>query len=88
MIMTEYNWAVHIIGQAEKVGKALSKSAAKSYLFLLTELEELGPYRSDWPNYSKMKGLEDNYHCHIEKGRPAYVACWRIINKKQKILEV
>jgi len=86
--MIQSKWTLHIIGQAKKAGKSLSKSAVKSYSFLLIELEELGPYRSDWPNYTKMKGLDNDYHCHIEKGRPTYVACWRILNKKQRILEV
>jgi hypothetical protein len=86
--MTNEKWIVDIVGQAKKAAKVLSKSAAESYEFLLLELEELGPYRSSWPNYTKTKGQDDDYHCHIEKGRPTYVACWRIINKKQRILGV
>lgn len=89
--MAREYWTVNIIGQAKKVNKSLSKaskSAAESYAFLLIELEELGPYRSQWPNYTKTKGAIEDYHCHIEKGRPTYVACWKIIDKKNKILEV
>ena len=81
-------WTINIIGQAKKASKVLSKSAASSYAFLLIELEELGPYRSNWPNYTKMKGFNDDYHCHIEKGKPTFVVCWRIKDKKQKITEV
>lgn len=85
--MIKDKWTVHKVGQSKKASKALSKAARESYAFLLIELEALGPYRSDWPNYTKMHG-KDDYHCHIEKGKPTYVACWRIINKKDRILEV
>lgn len=81
-------WKVEIVGQAKKAHKMLSKDAASSYAFLLVELESLGPHRNDWPNFTKMKGAENDYHCHIQKGRPTYVACWKIIDKKQKIIEV
>lgn len=81
-------WKIDVIGQAKKASKILSGNAAKAYEYLLIELEALGPYRSNWPNYSKMKRSENDYHCHIEKGRSTYVVCWRIIDKKQKILEV
>lgn len=79
-------WNIEIVGQAKKAPKLLSKDAAESYAYLLIEIEELGPYRSNWPNYTKMKGSLDNYHCHIEKG--IYVACWRITDKKQKMVEI
>lgn len=86
--MITKKWTINILGQAKKARKELSKAASESYSFLLIELEQLGPYRSNWPNYTKTKGSNEDYHCHIEKGRPTYVACWRIIDKKQKILEV
>lgn len=86
--MTSEQWTVNIVGQAKKSPKILPKDAAASFSLLFMELIKLGPYRNDWPNYTKMKGEVDNYHCHIEKGRPTYVACWRIIDKKQRIMEV
>lgn len=85
---TNNKWKVDVVGQAKKASQVLSKSALEAYMFLLLELEDLGPYRSNWPNYTKTKGFYQDYHCHIEKGRPTYVACWRIINKKMKIMEI
>lgn len=85
--MIDAKWKIDIKGQAKKAKKALSESAFKSFEFLLIELEQLGPYRSNWPNYTKM-GSVDDYHCHLKKGKPTYVACWRIIDKKQKSVEV
>lgn len=85
--MTSDIWTVNIVGQAKRSAKTLSKQAAASFSFLFMELRAKGPYRSNWPNYTKTKGKIEDYHCHIEKGRPTYVACWRIIDKKQKIIE-
>ena len=28
------------------------------------------------------------YHCHLQKGRPTYVAVWKVSDKLQKIIEV
>ncbi|KAF3363225.1 hypothetical protein PHSC3_000243 [Chlamydiales bacterium STE3] len=41
--------------------------------------------RLNWPNFSKLKDLL--YHCHLEKERPTYVACWRVY-KQEKLIEV
>ncbi len=84
--MTGDIWTVNIVGQAKKTAKTLPKNVAASFYLLLMEMRALGPYRIDWPNYTKMHGKED-YHCHVEKGRPTYVVCWRIVDKKQKIIE-
>jgi mRNA-degrading endonuclease RelE of RelBE toxin-antitoxin system len=44
-----------------------------SLVRLLRESGPLGPYA--WPNYGKLKGYEDRYHCHLT-GSHAWVACW------------
>ena len=54
--------------------------------FLIGELENDGPYRHGWPNYGKLGG--EKYHCHLKKGKPTYVACWEILDKNSKIMEV
>lgn len=81
----------------------LSKSAEKQYEklkksgrtrppivevidFLILELMSKGPERRNWPNYSKLS--DDMYHCHLKKGRPAYVACWKVMDCKLKYIEV
>lgn len=53
---------------------------------LLVEMRKNGPYRSNWSNYGMLS--EDNFHCHLKKGKPTYVACWKLINKDKKIIEV
>lgn len=84
--MTRATWTVQVIGQAKKAEKKLSKIAGVAFAALLGELLEMGPYRSNWPNYGKLTG--EIYHCHLQKGRPTYVACWRILDKKNKLIEV
>jgi len=46
-----------------------------------------GPARRNWPNYGKLS-KKDCYHCHLQKGNPTYVAVWRVVSKKEKIVEV
>lgn len=84
--MTNDTWTVNLVGHAKKFEKNLSLKAAESFLLLLKELKTSGPYMAHWPNYTKMP--DDNYHCHIKKGRPTYVVCWKIYDKKHKIIEV
>lgn len=85
--MTNDIWIVDIIGQAKKADKNLSKKAAETFVLLLSELKIGGPYRKNWPNYTKMQNCDD-YHCHIKKGKPTYVVCWRISDKRIKRIEV
>ena len=46
----------------------------------------MGTVRGNWPNYSKL-GPKD-HHCHIKKGRPTYVVCWRVVDDLIQIVEV
>jgi len=52
------------------------------------EIEKLGPTRTTWPNYSNIKGKRDCHHCHLKKGKPAYVAIWKVTDKANKRVEV
>ena len=38
---------------------------------LVEDLRDKGPFRSDWPNYSKLNA--NQYHCHLSR---SWVACW------------
>jgi hypothetical protein len=46
---------------------------------------------SQWPNYKKFKGLkgqrknDDWRHCHLQKGNPTYVCCWKVFKDTQTI---
>lgn len=53
---------------------------------LVREIEVAGPVRGDWPNYSKLSDCE--HHCHLKKGKPAYVAVWRESKGEIRLIEV
>ena len=50
------------------------------------DITDRGPVRGDWPNFSKLG--KNTYHCHLKKGKPTYVACWRMLDKSKKVIEV
>ncbi len=81
-------WTPTLVGQAKKalITGIITGKVRDSFTLLWEELVALGPYRANWPNYTKMSDVD--YHCHIKKGRPTYVVCWKITNKKERKLEV
>ena len=87
-------WTVKYRGQAKKSmkqgSKILTVEAREAMDALYLELEFSGPTQSGWPNYSKLKGPKkfDKRHCHLIKGKPTYVACWEVIDKTKKVMEI
>lgn len=79
-------WTVNLSNKARKNAKQLPVSVETIFKALLAELEVAGPFRHNWPNYSKLSAHV--YHCHLKKGRPTYVAVWTIANHEIKVLEV
>lgn len=45
---------------------------------LAIELKVMGPVQNRWPNYGKIRGTKDCHHCHLKKGKPTYVAVWKV----------
>ncbi|MEM7175777.1 MAG: cytotoxic translational repressor of toxin-antitoxin stability system [Chlamydiota bacterium] len=58
--------------------------AKNAFALLLADLR-FGPEAPSWPHYSKLG--RTSYHCHLKRGKPTYVACWRA-EKKEKRIEV
>lgn len=57
---------------------------------LVEDLRIKGPAPGKhWPNYGKLFGKkrEDKRHCHLIKGNPTYVCCWKVY-KSENIIEV
>jgi mRNA-degrading endonuclease RelE of RelBE toxin-antitoxin system len=79
-------WTVTLSSRVAKGCKTLPKAVKKALALLLTDIEDSGPVRGDWPNYSKLG--HGRHHCHIKKGRPTYVAVWEENNEKVKLVEV
>ena len=82
------SWDVRFTGRAKKQTGKLPNEVRESLFALVLEIEKIGPARTYWPNYGKIKGMKDCYHCHLKKGRPTYVDIWKVKDKEHKIVEV
>ena len=79
-------WHVNLSKRAFKQVKKLPENVKSSLVALIREIEEGGPIRGNWPNYSKL-GI-NRHHCHLKKGKPTYVAIWQVIDKHVCIVEI
>lgn len=79
-------WQVELTSKATKQMEHLSRDIKDRLSLFMMELELYGPIRGNWANFGKLANGE--YHCHIKRGRPTYVICYRVIDKKIKIIEV
>ncbi|GAB1410304.1 hypothetical protein MASR1M90_14580 [Desulfovibrionales bacterium] len=81
-------WTVRIAGRAKKQIDRLPEKIHSALVLLLTEVQTLGPVRSNWHHYGKLKGADGMHHCHLNKGRPRYVAVWKEAGGKIQLVEV
>ncbi len=95
MVSEGDSWTVELSPAAKKQVKMLFKEHPQVYAqfaLLAKEIEIVGPFRKNWPHFGalgKGRGIpQDSYHCHIKSGKPTYVACWYIENKKIKVVEI
>ena len=84
------SWNVFFSRNAVKRAETLNKKVISILDLLVEDLKENGPAPGrQWPNYRKLKGQRADFrHCHLIKGKPTYVCCWKIVDKQQKIIEV
>ena len=84
------NWTIRTAKTVVKQVEKLSEKVKLQLRFIFMDLAVKGPALSDWPNYNKLYGKKgiDKRHCHLQKGKPTYVCCWEVIDKKRKIIEV
>jgi mRNA-degrading endonuclease RelE of RelBE toxin-antitoxin system len=68
-------WLVKINRKAERHLASLPRHVADKLMLLIADIENKGPVRGNWPNYSKLEG-SNRHHCHLKKGKPTYVAVW------------
>ena len=78
-------WQVTLSSKCDKQKAGLPTTICKILTRLIWEIESSGPIRKNWKNFGEL--FKDTYHCHLKKGRPTYVACWRV-NKNLKIVEI
>ena len=79
-------WKISLTKKAQKQLEKLPEEVQQIFGLLFREMEVAGPYRQNWKNYGKLQG--EKYHCHVKSGKPTYVVCWEITDKKSKQVEV
>jgi mRNA-degrading endonuclease RelE of RelBE toxin-antitoxin system len=82
-------WEVTYSPKAKRGYEKLNEDYQAVMYLLYSEIEKEGPYRTNWPNYGKLTGQKgEKYHCHLDKKKPRYVACWEILAKKNQIVRI
>lgn len=83
-------WIVNSTKAVDKQIVMLSKKILLMLRMLMEELVAEGPAVPNWPHYGKLhsKKNKDTRHCHLQKGKTTYVCCWKVIDKKRRIIEV
>ena len=85
-------WKVFFTSSAEKQARKLPTNVREVLARLIRDLEQDGPIQKEWSHFSPLKKgrniPQNSYHCHIKSGRPTYVVCWLIQDKKIQIIEV
>lgn len=69
--MNQPTYQVIVKKKIEKLMRSVPPSVQAAFAALRDDLEEKGPFQTDWPNYSPLEG--NKYHCHLSY---SYVACW------------
>jgi mRNA-degrading endonuclease RelE of RelBE toxin-antitoxin system len=81
-------WNVVFTGRAKKQKEKLPKQWQDVLDALRRDIEINGPVAKSWPNYGKIKGKTGYHHCHLNKGKPRYVAVWKIADNKIQVVEI
>lgn len=81
-------WEVAFTGKARKQQENLPKNIVPILHALKFDLEQQGPEITHWPNFGRIQNKKGYFHCHLNKGRPRYVAVWRTEDKHIKVIEV
>lgn len=81
-------YTVTFTGNAKKQKDHLPSAIEDALFVLKRELEESGPVRHNWPHYGRLKGKSGVHHCHLNKGKPRYVAVWKEDRDTLTLLEI
>lgn len=82
-------WSVVITRKAAKQLQRLPIFIQERFDLLTKELEVRGLLVGRWSHFDKLRVAgKDVYHCHIKSGRPTYIACWEVMDKQMRMIEV
>ena len=79
-------WQIVFTNKARKNFKKLPRQIQEQTVLLINEIQFAGPIRRNWSHFSKL--MKNEYHCHLKKGHPTYVVCWKVTSNKLKTVEV
>lgn len=79
-------WIITYSRKAAKLREKMPERVKVMLDALIIDIRATGPVRGDWPNYSKLTG--SLHHCHLKKGRPTYVAVWRVEDDEVYLVEI
>ena len=83
------SWAVAYSRKAAKQKRDLPSGIAARLYSLQKQLESTGPLQPSFPHFGKLRGKKgEMYHCHLNKGRPTYVAVWQAHGNEVTLIEV
>lgn len=81
-------WTVLVTGKARKQARRLPEKVRYALHVLMLEIQASGPVRLNWHHYGKLLGMPGFHHCHLNKGRPRYVAVWKEAEDGVQLVEV
>jgi mRNA-degrading endonuclease RelE of RelBE toxin-antitoxin system len=81
-------WDVRFTTKAAKQVAKLPEEVRLQIVALVAEIAKAGPYRANWKKYGPLKNQPGHHHCHVKSGRPTYVVCWEVRDKKIRLVEV
>jgi len=85
----ETPWQVDLTQRIDKQVQKLPLHIRAALYVLKAELETEGPVQPEWHHYGKLVGKKREYHhCHLNKGKPRYVAVWAVEDSEKMILEI
>lgn len=81
-------WTVLVTGKAKKQVDRLPEKVRGALHMLTLEIQASGPVRGNWYHYGKLQGMPGYHHCHLNKGKPRYVAVWKEAGDGIQLVEV
>jgi len=86
----ETSWQVDFSNKAGKQIEKLPPDMRDAVYLLKHYLEQDGPERKEWRNYSLITNIKtkDVHHCHLNNNRPRYVVVWRVLDREKQIIKI
>ena len=83
------DWTVVFSGKAAKQAVKLPARIAERLDALQVTIEAFGPILPNLPHFGRLKNWKGEvYHCHLNKGRPTYVAVWSVQYRTVQLVEI